>query len=92
MAPVSWLVQRDVDEGRGILNFSEWDKTQPDIGEVVEQVQSGEMPPLQYKLIHGGARLSNGGEGSALADGPGSDLPAGSACGHQVRGRLTALD
>jgi heme-binding protein len=68
VAPVSWLVQNDVDEGRGILNFSEWDKPQPDIGELVEQVQGGEMPPLQYKLIHGGARLSDS-EKQELADG-----------------------
>ena len=59
VAPVSWLVQRDVDEGRSNLNFSEWDKPQPDISDLVDQIQSGEMPPLQYKLIHGGARLSD---------------------------------
>jgi Haem-binding domain len=59
VAPVSWLVQHGVDEGRSYLNFSEWDKPQPDISELVDQIQSGEMPPLQYKLIHGGARLSD---------------------------------
>jgi mono/diheme cytochrome c family protein len=35
VAPVSWLVQSDVDEGRGVMNFSEWDKPQPSIDEVV---------------------------------------------------------
>ena len=59
VAPASWLVQRDVDEGRGKLNFSEWDKPQPDISDLMDQIQSGEMPPLQYKVIHGGARLSD---------------------------------
>ncbi len=59
VAPVSWLVQRDVDEGRSNLNFSEWNQAQPDISDLVDQVQSGEMPPLQYKLIHGGSRLSD---------------------------------
>lgn len=58
VAPMSWLVQKDVDDGRGILNVSEWDKPQPDIGEVVDQIQGGGMPPLQYKLIHGGSDLS----------------------------------
>ena len=28
IAPVSWLVQRDVDEGRRKLNYSEWDRGQ----------------------------------------------------------------
>jgi len=59
VAPVSWLVQRDVDEGRRILNFSEWDRPQEaDPGEVAEVVREGEMPPLQYKPLHADARLS----------------------------------
>lgn len=59
IAPVSWLIQNDVDGGRGALDFSEWDHPQPDLGEVVDQVTSGEMPPLQYKLIHPAAKLSS---------------------------------
>lgn len=59
LAPASWLVEHDVEEGRGELNFSEWDKPQPDAGELVEKVESGEMPPLQYRLAHGSARLSS---------------------------------
>ncbi len=58
VAPVSWLVQRDVDEGRGVMNVSEWDTPQPGISEVVEQISGGEMPPWQYKPLHSGARLS----------------------------------
>jgi mono/diheme cytochrome c family protein len=58
IAPSSWLVQNDVDGGREVFNVSEWDQPQPDVGEVVEQIDSGEMPPLQFKAIHGEARLS----------------------------------
>jgi mono/diheme cytochrome c family protein len=58
VAPASWLIEHDVEDGRGALNFSEWDKPQPDAGELTEKVSSGEMPPLQYKLAHGSARLS----------------------------------
>jgi hypothetical protein len=58
VAPASWLTESDVKGGRKILNFSEWDKSRPGASEIVEQVQSGEMPPLQYKLIHPAARLS----------------------------------
>ena len=60
VAPFSWLVQSDVEGGRGILNFSEWDRSgQPAFDEVAEAIDSGEMPPLQYKLMHSGARLSD---------------------------------
>ncbi len=58
VAPSSWLVANDVSGGRKNLNFSEWDRPQPSVDDVVKMVSSGDMPPLQYKLIHGSARLS----------------------------------
>jgi heme-binding protein len=58
VAPGSWLVAQDVNGGREELNFSEWDRGQPSIDEVVEAVDGGGMPPLQYKLIHSSSRLS----------------------------------
>jgi mono/diheme cytochrome c family protein len=54
VAPVSWLIQRDVDEGRRTLNFSEWDRPQKEARESAEQVQKGTMPPWYYPW----ARLS----------------------------------
>jgi mono/diheme cytochrome c family protein len=58
IAPVSWLVQRDVDEGRAALNFSEWTRPQKEAEEAAKEVREGEMPPAAYKLIHAHARLS----------------------------------
>ncbi len=58
IAPASWLVTKDVNEGRGILNFSEWDKPQPDLGELSESISGGGMPPLQYTLPHPSTKLS----------------------------------
>lgn len=58
IAPMSWLIQNHVDEGRSKFNVSEWNKPQPDVGDVTEQISSGEMPPWNYKLIHKNARLS----------------------------------
>jgi mono/diheme cytochrome c family protein len=58
IAPGSWLIQNDVDGGRNHLNFSEWDKPQPSVQDVVDVIRSGSMPPLQYKLVHPAARLS----------------------------------
>ncbi len=58
VAPVSWLVQRDVNEGRSRMNFSEWDTMGLNSGELVEKIQEGEMPPAQYLIMHPEARLS----------------------------------
>jgi hypothetical protein len=66
IAPVSWLVTHDVEDGRGILNFSEWNKGQPGLGDVVEQVTGGSMPPFKYTAIHPSASLSSS-EKSQLA-------------------------
>jgi hypothetical protein len=67
IAPVSWLIQHDVEDGRGALNFSEWDKGQPGLGDLVEKVSSGEMPPTQYTLIHPSASLSSSGQAQLVA-------------------------
>ena len=58
VAPVSWLVESDVEEGRLAMNVSRWDTAQPPIEEVVEVITEEEMPPLQYEVIHGDARLT----------------------------------
>jgi hypothetical protein len=58
IAPVSWLVQHDVDEGRAALNFSEWSRPQKEAKEAAKEVREGEMPPTAYRLMHAHARLS----------------------------------
>jgi hypothetical protein len=55
VAPASWLVQNDVDEGRRRLNLSTGDA---DLGEMIQAIRSGSMPPLQYRPAHPGGRLS----------------------------------
>jgi mono/diheme cytochrome c family protein len=56
VAPVSWLVQRDVEDGRHALNLS---TGEADVREMIEKVDEGEMPPWQYKPAHPAARLSS---------------------------------
>jgi mono/diheme cytochrome c family protein len=68
IAPASWLVQSDIQGGRQHLNVSEWNKPQPDVGEIVREIRSGQMPPLQYKVAHAGGRLSQA-QRDALARG-----------------------
>ena len=59
VAPVSWLVQRDVDGGRRHLNFSEWDRPQRHAEHVADEVKQGDMPPWFYLPMHPGARLTD---------------------------------
>ncbi len=58
VAPFSWLIQHDVEEGRSVVNFSEWDRPQDGASDLVEVVQDGGMPPWSYTLAHPAARLS----------------------------------
>jgi cytochrome c551/c552 len=59
IAPVSWLVYHDVQEGRNRMNFSEWNSNfHPNVNELVGIIQEGEMPPAQYLLMHPNAKLS----------------------------------
>lgn len=59
IAPGSWLAENDIRGGRRNLNVSEWDRPQAGVDDVVEAIQGGGMPPLQYKLFHANARLSD---------------------------------
>lgn len=63
VAPVSWLVARDVKEGREKLNFSDWDKNNKrhkirQLENIKEEVQQGEMPMAIYTFIHRDAKLT----------------------------------
>ena len=58
VAPISWLIQHDVDEGRAALNFSEWHLPQDEANEASEELTEGEMPPQIYRLMHAHGRLS----------------------------------
>jgi hypothetical protein len=72
VAPGSWLQQRDVENGRERLNFSEWEFTPEQAVAILPTlefvVESGEMPPWRYFLTHPGARLSDD-EKEELLDG-----------------------
>jgi hypothetical protein len=59
IAPLSWLTQRDVDQGRAELNFSEWDRPQDESEEAAESLREGEMPPWFYSIPGTNRRLSN---------------------------------
>jgi hypothetical protein len=58
VAPMSWLIQRDVDEGRDEWNTSDWAEASDDTEDAVETIEEGSMPPQQYEPLHPNARLS----------------------------------
>ena len=57
LAPVSWLVSRDVVKGRAELNFSEWGGGE-ESEEIVEEIQKGKMPEPKYLIMHPEAKLT----------------------------------
>lgn len=63
VAPVSWLIWDDVQEGRSALNLSDWAQYDPrkekeKLGNIEKMVSRGKMPLWQYRLMHREARLS----------------------------------
>lgn len=59
IAPLSWLIQRDVEVGRSEFNISTWNQGGEDEGgEAAETVLEGSMPPAIYSLFRPAARLS----------------------------------
>ena len=63
VAPVSWLVNRDVIKGREELNFSEWESQSKmdkakNIDKIINEVKGGKMPMRIYILMHSEAKLN----------------------------------
>ena len=63
VAPVSWLVARDVNEARSELNFSQWNRLgmreqEAARKEIWDVVKSADMPPPFYVLVHADGRLN----------------------------------
>jgi mono/diheme cytochrome c family protein len=63
IAPAYWLVASDVKEARAHLNFSEMGglparQQQETLSEVFNQIQSGDMPPKSYRLLHGESKIT----------------------------------
>ena len=64
IAPVSFLVAGDVNEGRKHLNFSEWDKYEANkrekiLEEIVEEIEKENMPIPMYTFTHPNAKLDD---------------------------------
>lgn len=63
VAPASWIVARDTRQGREHLNFSTWNRLDPEeridlLEDVWEEVDAGDMPMAIYLPLHPEARLT----------------------------------
>src|SRR5262245_47137133 len=56
--PLSWLFQYSVDQGRAVLNVSEWPSGGNKAGDVARSVEKGTMPPEVYVSLQPEARLA----------------------------------
>ncbi len=48
VAPISWIVQRQVDEGRRAVNYSEFASDPGAAGETIRVILDGSMPPASF--------------------------------------------
>jgi Haem-binding domain len=65
VAPVSWLLESDVQRARSHMNFSRWAEYSTDqrialLEEIQIRVQTREMPLPRYLWLHPGAKPSKG--------------------------------
>ncbi len=80
VAPVSWLVYRDIKKARDELNFSLWGeytdrRRDHKLEEIEEKVSEGEMPLKIYLLLHPDAKLSDA-DRQTLVDWAGTERAA----------------
>ena len=63
VAPMSWGVISDVNNGRGNMNFSDWPEGPEEaadlLDKVCKEIKQNKMPLSQYLWLHQDARLSD---------------------------------
>jgi hypothetical protein len=70
VAPASWAVWEHVQDGRGKVNYQEWNFPQREGDESYDEIKKGSMPPPYYTFggLHADAKLTPA-ELTALLDG-----------------------
>lgn len=63
LAPASWLLSSDINEGRQELSFSVFGtypkaKAAKKLKKMCDEVKGGDMPPWYYTPLHAGSKLS----------------------------------
>ncbi len=64
VAPVSWMVVDDVNQGRRHMNFQDWE-AQPSpkqandvLADVCKEIRQNAMPPFTYRIAHKNVKLT----------------------------------
>ena len=58
VAPFSWVVEKDVENAREVVNFSAWQVAFPLAPSSALSVRTGNMPPVKYRMAHPEANLT----------------------------------
>ncbi len=72
VAPISWIIDSHIQDGRKHLNFSEWGnyadtKQNHKLEECVDELNAGKMPLNSYTIIHSNANLSEADKTALIA-------------------------
>jgi hypothetical protein len=64
IAPISWLINAHIEEGRSHINFSNWEQYTTEkqhalINKCKEEVKENKMPLKSYTLIHRNSKLTS---------------------------------
>ena len=64
VAPLSWMIEKDVQQGRSHMNLSRWygysdEQKQQILSEMASLVRNRQMPLPRYLLLHRNAKLSD---------------------------------
>jgi cytochrome c len=86
LAPMSWLMERDINRGRQAMNLALWDSYSADqqqtfAAKIVQETREHQMPLLQYRLIHWNSRVTDP-EIRTLADWAHATSSSGSGAEH----------
>lgn len=63
VAPLSWVITDDVNEGRRHMNFEDWEAQEDPkqandrLVDICEEIKKQGMPPFSYRLVHKDIRL-----------------------------------
>jgi hypothetical protein len=63
VAPISWVIVDDVNQGRRHMNFQDWDARAPKQPyapplDICREVRESGMPPVSYRIMHSSGQLT----------------------------------
>ena len=65
VAPISWIVVDDVNQGRRHMNFDDWEaqespkQASDHIVDICKEIQQKAMPPFSYRMMHQQSSLNS---------------------------------